>query len=325
MSNYDINTEILLFLEKSLKKTVLNFLPKKEIPLLPPNYLQVNTPEVFFDYIFVIEKLLSTHVIPDYYSPLYSTKIIPFLEDVFIKDKINRIVKYFETGDKMVNDKSVNILPKSSYRYFNDTFSGKKRRYVIDYECDDYGIRHTHLTGQNDDCLLFYVLTNKNVILLNIGNHKDIHKNNNLRILLYEYPEFLDILGIHELTGISPGIEEGWEEIKMGREKGVSSLPTIDGKTYSMPMAAFRSFSGTNFAIHNIFQNIIFQVNNASIKILKSIGKEHNLYVKRAKSKLSIEYGYIYVGDRLTNKEWAINIPYFEKYRLIKMVISHLV
>jgi hypothetical protein len=323
MYHYDIQTEILLFLEKSLKEYVLAFLPKKEVPLLPPDYLQVNTPEVFFDYIFVIEKLLNTHVIPDYYSPLYSTKILPFLKNDFMRGRINRIVKYFETGNKKINDKSVHILPKSSYRYFNDTFHGKKKRYEIDYACDAYGIRHSHLIKQNDDCLLFYVLTDKNILLLSIGSHKDIHKNNNLRIIINEFPEFLDILEIKELTGISPGIEENWEDIKMGREKNVSSLPTIDGKTYSMPMAAFRTLSGTNLAIHTIYQNIIYQINTASIKIIKSLGKDYNLFVKKAKSKLSLKYGYVYISDRLTNKEWAIQIPYFEKFLLIEMINSH--
>ena len=322
MQHYDINVEILLFLEKSLKETVSLFLPKSELPLLPPDYLQGNSPEVFFDYIFVIEKLLNTHVIPGYYFPLYSSKIMSFLKDGTLKNKVKKLVRYFETGDKRVNDKSVNILPKSSYRYFNDAFHSKKNRYVIDYVCDAYGIRHTHLTSQNDDCLLFYALTEKNILLLSIGKHKDIYENDNLRILIKEFPEFLDILGINELTGVDPGIEENGEWKKQAWESGISSLVAIDGKTYVPSMASFRSFSGISIAINTIVQNIIYQVNKSSIEIIKTLDKDYNLFVKKAKSKMTLKYGYIYIGDRITNKEWSIYIAYFEKYRLIEMVNS---
>lgn len=317
MIRYSINYEILLFLEKSLKETVLTFLPQKEIHLLPPDYLKVNTPVVFYDYIFAIEKLLNTHVIPNKYSPIYSTKILSFLDDVVLKKKINRIVKYFETGDKRINDKTVNILPKSSYRYFNDEFQGKKNRYAIDYVCDAYGIRHTHLMTQNDDCLLFYVLTEKNIILLSIGTHKDIYENNNLRIIINEYPEFMGILGIKELIGLSPGVEESGKILKQAWEKNVQSLPVIDGKTYT---TTFRTLSGIGIDIVKIYQGIIFQIETASIKILKSLGREYNLFLRKTKSKLSIKYGYLFIGDRVSKKEWPIYIPYFEKYRLIEML-----
>ena len=321
MSDRDIQTDILLFLEKSLKETVLTFLPKKENNLLPPDYLKVNTPVVFYDYIFVIEKLLNTHIIPDYYSPLYSTKIVPFLRDDFLKIKIKKKLKYFETSDKRINNKSVNILPKSSYRYFNDEFHSKEKRYNIDYLCDAYGIRHTHLMSQNDDCLLFYALTDKNIILLSIGTHKDIYENDNLRTLINEFPESLDNLGIHELTGLSPGVEERGQVLKMALEKNVPSLPSIDGKVYT---TAYRTLSGVGIDIIKIFNEIIFQIKTASIQIIKSLGKDYNLFIKKAKSKLSLKYGYIFLGDRVTNKEWSIYIAYFEKYQLIEMVNTHL-
>jgi hypothetical protein len=324
MPYYDIQTDILLFLEKSLKEIVLSFLPQKEVSLLPPDYIKTNTPEVFFDYIFVIEKLLNTHVIPDCYIPLYSKQIQSYLKDSFMKKKINRIVKFFETGDNKINDKSINILPKSSYRYFYDSFNSKKCRYVIDYVCDAFGIRHTHLTAPNDDCLLFYALTDKNILLLSIGTHKDIYENNNQRIIINEFPEFLNILGIKELTGIDPGTEETGEWTKQAWENGISILTVIDGKTYLPSMASFRTFSGINLEIHRIYQEIIYQINNTIIKILKTLDVNYNLFVKKAKSKLTLKYGYVYIGDRITNKEWAIYLAYFEKYRLIEMIKPNL-
>ena len=322
MSPYYINNDILLFLEKSLRETVISFLPKKEIILLPPDYSQVNTSEVFYDYIFAIEKLLNTHVIPGQYSPKYSTKIITLFGDDTIKEVINKKIKYFKVGDSKINDKSSNVLPKSSYRYFNDVFHGKKKRYEIDYVCDAYGIRHCHLYAQNDDHLLFYVLANKDILLLNTGNHKSIYENNNLRILINEFPEYLNILGIQELSGIDPGIEESGELQKLAWEKNVSNLASIDGKTYSPSMASFKTFSGVNLAVQNIFQNIIYQINNAITEITNSLGKKHNLFVKKAKSKLALKNGIIFIGDRITNKEWSIYIPYFKKFGLIEMIIS---
>ena len=319
MTHNFINYDILLFLERTLKEAVLSFIPKKETHFLPPDYAQVNTPEVFYDYIFAIEKLINTHVIPGHYSPMYSTRIIPFLNDDTVKKSINRILKYFETGDKKVNDKSVNILPKSSFRYFNGSFHGSNKRYVIDYICDAHSIRHTHLKTPDDDCLLFYALTDKNILLLSIGTHKDIYENDNLRIIINEFPEFLDILGINELAGFGPGIEERGNDLKMALEKNVPSLPSIDGKTY---LTAFRTLAGVGIDIVRIFQEIIFQVETASIKLLQSLGKNYDLYVKKSKSKLSIKYGYIFIGDRVSNMEWSIYLAYFEKLRLIEMIIN---
>jgi hypothetical protein len=317
---HTINTEVLLFLEKSLRKAVSSFIPPREIPLLPPGYLEFGSHVVFYDYFFAIEKFLNTHIIPDYYSPLYSSKMLHFLKDDSLKRKIQRIVKYFETADKSINDKSVNILPRSAYHYFKDTFGGRKSRYAIDYVCDAYSIRHAHLTTPNDDCLLFYALVNNNILLLNIGTHKEIYDNNNLRILITEFPEYLEPLGIHELTGIDPGIEQTWEGTKQMWGKNVSLSPVIDGKTYS---TAFRSLSGISLDVVRIFQEISFQINTASVKIIKSLEKDYSLYVKKSKSKLALKYGYVFIGDRVSNNEWSIHLEYFEKYRLIEMILNN--
>jgi len=314
-----INHEILLFLEKSLKETVLTFLPKKETLFLPPDYSKENSPVVFYDYIFAIEKILNTHVIPGHYSPLYSTKVLPLLADEFFEKRIEKLVKFFEAGDDTINHRSVKVLPKSAYRYFNSGFYEKKNRYNIDYICDAHGIRHTHLIESNDDCLLFYALTDKNILLLSIGTHKDIYENDNLRVLINEFPEFLDTLGIHEIKGISPGIEESGEILKLAYKKNAAGLPSIDGKTYS---TAFRTFSGIGIDVIQIFQEIIYQIETASIAILRSLSKDYNLFVKKSKSKLSVKYGYIYIGDRVTKMEWALYIAYLEKIRLVEMITS---
>jgi hypothetical protein len=305
---HTINTEVLLFLEKSLRKTISSFIPPREILLLPPGYLEFGSHVVFYDYFFAIEKFLNTHIIPDYYSPIYSSQMLRFLKDNSLKKKIQRIVKYFETADKSINDKSVNILPRSAYQYYKDVFNGKKYRYVIDYVCDSYGIRHAHLTAPNDDCLLFYALVKNKILLLNIGTHKEIYDNNNLGILITEFPEYLEPLGIHEFTGIDPGIEQTWEETKQMWESNVGLLPVVDGKTYS---TAFRSLSGISLDVVKIFQEISFQINTASEKIIKSLGKDYSLFVKRSKSKLSLEHGYVYIGDRVSNNEWWIYLLYF--------------
>lgn len=296
------------------------FIPTKEIPLLPPGYLEFGSHVVIYDYFFAIEKFLNSHIIPGYYLPLYSSKMLHFLKDDSLKKKIQRIVRYFETADKSINDKSVNILPRSAYQYYKDVFNGKKYRYVIDYVCDSYGIRHTHLTAPNDDCLLFYALANNNILLLNIGTHKEIYDNNNLRILITEFPEYLELLGIHELTGIDPCIEQTWEGTKQMWEKNVSLSPVIDGKTYS---TTFRSLSGISFDIVRIFQEISFQINTASEKIIKNLENDYLLYVKKSKSKLALKYGYVFIGDRVSNNEWSIYLEYFEKHRLIEMILNH--
>jgi hypothetical protein len=319
MFSHDMYNEVLIFLEKSLRETVTSFIPKEEIKLLPPYYLETKSPVVFYDYIFAIEKFLNTHIFPHHYAPLYSSVMLQVLKDDTLKRKVQRILKYFRDGDKRINDKSVKILPRSSYRYFKSSFNKTKNRYVMDYVCDAYGIRHTHLLSPNDDCLLFYVLINHNIILLSIGTHKDIYENNNLRILIHEFSDFIQLLGIYE-TGIDPGIEQTGEETKKMWEMSANVLPSIDGKTYTISTASMRSFSGISFDVMSVFQEICYQINSSIISITKNLDKEYNLYIKKSTSKLTLDQGYIVIGDRVSRKEWGVVIDFFKRYQLIKMM-----
>jgi hypothetical protein len=305
-----------LFIESTLNKIVTSFIPASEIRPLPQSFLSTNDLGVFLDYIFAIEKYLNVHVLPIRYFPLYSSKITEQLKNPVLKKQTKRILKFFETGDKRINDKSVNILPHSAFHYFNDVQGKKRLKYALDFSYDFYSIRHVHLSAPDDDSLLFYVLVNKNILLLSIGSHKDIYEKDNLRILINEFPEFLKSLGINELTGIHPGIELEGATVKAYWEHGISPMQNIDGKIYA---STYMTFSGITTMVHYHFMNIIYRVKTDTGAIKNSLNGDCRLFVKKGKSKLSIKYGDIYIGDRISNKEWIIHISYLNKLHLIEI------
>jgi hypothetical protein len=317
----EIQNAIFLFLENHLKEFVSNLLPKNEIKFLPPSFIQVHNMYVFYDYLFVLDKYLGCHILPQKYTPLYSTEIEKqLLHDSHLKKQVDRFVKYCTDGDGCINMPSYNFIPPSAKSYFKGPFAGKVNRYNNDYVYDSHRIRHAHLQSPNNDLLLFYVLVDSHILLLNIGQHNDIYGSKNLKTIIHDFPEYLDKLRIHEIKGISPGIEQNETEIKEMWKHHVSPLFNVDGKLY---LATIMALNGSNMLLSGELQNILYQIDTGVKYFDKKLNYNSKIYLVKSKSKLSINRGAIVIGDRISKKECIVSVPYFNKLSQIEKILPY--
>ncbi|GHV67076.1 hypothetical protein AGMMS49928_03290 [Spirochaetia bacterium] len=294
-------------------------LSSEQATLLPPTVKECGQ-NIFYDYLFIIEKYLGTHIVPCQYSVLYSSIVCNLIKDNQYAPQIKKIKKLFTSADVRINDISYNRLPVSANRYFDAAYN-TKRRYVNDYIFHSHGIRHMYLV--NREILLFFVIIKDKVIFLNIGKHEIIHDSINLEILVKEFSEYLSYLGINNLPGIDPGINLSVKEIKKGRKNNISYPPSVDNVLY---LPALYSFVGININIDNmVFDEIINPVQKG-IKdfITYLLENNHNICIERGKSKQSIRYGGIFLCDRYSKKEYCLGLPYFKKIQLIDLIEKEL-
>lgn len=317
----DIKQSIFHFLDFELRRVVLSILPEKEKGLLPLGFSETNNIKIFEEYFFVIEKFLDTHIVPQKYNICYSSKVKKYLlENDDVDTKLKKKLQYFQNGFKR-NDKSFNFLPKSAYTYYTDeTKSKNHRKYINDFLFNSFGIRHFHLVDNNDNDLIYYVLIKNNIYLINIGNHDSIYEEETPKILIEEYPDLLEQLKISKLSSdIDPGSPCWGRELECCWKHGISVIPLINGNLYT---ATFMSLDGMERRYFDILTNILYQLNNQLNEIMTLLENKHyNIFLKKAKSKMSLKSGGIYIADRNSSFEYCIELPYFTKLQLVDMII----
>ncbi len=259
------NKEVILdYIYSELRRVATNILPNRQKKFLPPDSNN------FHDDIYIIEKFLSTRVLPTKYNVNYSSKL---KEQKRYQENIERIetfVSYLKEGDMRVNVPEEKFLPPS-YKSFLLSKPGQSERYRYrpDYLNDFYGIRHAHLNIENSNELLFYVLVGSNAYLLCIGGHNDFYNETVLTILVEEFDFLLNDLRIMKLEGIRPGIQSTEDKIQEKWSKAVNEFFVVNGIRYAgMPM----NFTRSNMYITGIEQNLFYQIDTG----LKNIEEEQN-------------------------------------------------
>ncbi|AEF86978.1 hypothetical protein TREPR_3114 [Treponema primitia ZAS-2] len=319
-----IKQSIFNFLDMETRKIVLSILPNNEWRFLPPNFSDSNSIEIFEDYFFVIEKFLNTHIIPQKYYIFHSSKLKnQLMENSDIETQLKKRIKYFQCETKKINDRSYNFLPNSAYTYYTDESKDKNhRKYINDFLFNSFRIRHFHLVKNKDNDLIFYVIFKDNLYLINKGNHNSIYEEETPKILIEEFPELLEPLGIHKLSSANdPGYPCWGKELECQLKNGRSVIPLINDCLY---MPALMSRDGMDSQPFSILITILKKLDIQIDKMLTLLkNSQQDIFIAEENSKMSLKLGGIYIADRNSNFEYCIGLPYFKNLQLVDRINSY--
>ncbi|MCK4911672.1 MAG: hypothetical protein KAR83_08510, partial [Thermodesulfovibrionales bacterium] len=102
---------IIDYIGRELRQVALKILPKKQV-----KYLSTSQSNLL-EYVYVIEKYLSTRVLPVKYDVFYSSKVKKQDKYIENKNRIDTFVSYLKDADLRINSPSENYLPRS-YKTF---------------------------------------------------------------------------------------------------------------------------------------------------------------------------------------------------------------
>lgn len=225
------------------------------------------------EFIFVIEKYLNSKV-PQakyriIYSSVYSAKNV---HENSLKN-IQRLEKLLQTGDISVNLSSFGFLPPSSKSYFN---SGN---FNVDFTNQFYGIKHFHLCSDDRkrDELLYYVLDGDCIYFLSIGGHSKLYDQENVEILVREFPEIASKVGVTKMPDMPIGdsFKYSIEQLKKHWTSGLNSAFILDDAYY--PTIHPQTNSQLNTEIINITNNIVYQFEIALNEFKTKLGEENTI------------------------------------------------
>lgn len=290
-----------------------SIIPKEETRL--PTVFECNTNKFnIYTYLFVIDRFLTSTIIPNKYEVDISTSIQNTTLSAVHRKSFEEIKNLFEKGDPSINYRSKGFVPNSQKNYFRA--SGNK--YVKDFSSSIWGIRHLHLNPSNkDNFLLYYVIVKSRVYFIKIGNHEDLYKKDILEILVNEFPETLDQLGIVNLSELIPSDHEySPEEVKGMWIAGYNILHTINGRCYSSCNLMLTNTLSIRFS--PISRNISDQIENLiTLFMLKLANIEYNELMEFEICRKIDEFTIKWKGHNLEQKH---KISYFETVEFAKKI-----
>jgi hypothetical protein len=260
------------YIFNQLAERVEKILPVKELNRMPDISGIDDSHRALSDLVFVTERYLNTKVLPINWEIIKSSQLN---FDQLSKESIenyNNLISLLEKGDLNLNSNTLGFIPKSSRRYF-DTFEGdsEKRRYLVDFTNQFFGIKHFHLDSHNtrEDNLLYYVTVKSQIYFLSIGGHSDLYTDRNLKILIKEFDFLLPALGIGYMPDMPMGKNPNYsvDDIKNMWISGSNVTFIVNEKYYTSNK--LQTPSRLNTEIIQIVQNIYCEVETGLQKFIE--------------------------------------------------------
>ena len=323
--------EIRNYIFELLNERVIQILPKGEIKYLPKVSDLDSSIVPFYDLIFVLERFLKSKILPIKFEIIYSSNFDSSKLPNKVIGNLRKLEKMLSTGDIKVNDSSLGFLPKSAKKYLSNPYgSTNKRRYIVDFTSQFFGIKHFHLdsysTGKN--ILLYYVIVNQKMFFLKIGTHKDFYTKTLVENLIYEFPEIINDLGIYAMSDMPVGkkYEYSNDEIKDIWTSGGNVSFYINNQYYTS--ANPQTFSRLNTEVIDIARNIIYQFEESlrQFKLKLNNGRELNNAIEIVPLRYDdgefFKGGNILIGDKISKIAVEIPIDFLNKLRYIDVMLK---
>lgn len=261
------------------------------------------------EFIFVIEKYLNSKVPQTkykiVYSSLYSTENLHKNSLTNLK----QLEKLLQDGDVSVNLPSLGFLPPSSKNYFN---SGN---FNVDFTNQFYGIKHFHLCSDDRkrDELLYYVLEGDCIYFLSIDGHSKLYDQENIEILVREFPDIAIKKGIMKMPDMPVGdsFKYSIEQLKIHWTSGLNSAFIIDDAYYTSIHP--QTTSRLNTDIINLSNNIVYQFEHALNEFKTKLGEENVIVPLCFEDDNLMKNGSVLIGDEISKNALEVRIPYLEK------------
>lgn len=320
--------EIRNYIFELLKERVIQILPKEEIKFLPLVSDLDSSIVPFYDLIFVLERFLKSRVLPMKYEIVYSSN---FNDSMLPDEAISNLRKLEDMllkGEPTVNDFSLGFLPESAKSYLLCHYgSAQKRRYLVDFTFQFFGIKHFHLDSYNkkEDILLYYVTVNQKMYFLKIGKHKDLYTQSLVENLIYEFPEIISYLGIYPMSDMPVGekYEYSIAEMKNTWISGGNVSFHINNRYYTS--VNLQTFSRLNTEVIDVTRNIIYQFEKSLRQFNLQLNENNIIEIVPLKYEDGefFKDGNILIGDKASKTAIEIRIDYLERLRYIDVMLKN--
>jgi hypothetical protein len=308
--------EALYGIYKSMKDRVEQILPSSQRTNLVFNkeYNYSDSPFTWLhEFIFVIEKYLNSKIPQTKYRIVYSAQYsAENLHENSIK-KLQQLEKLLQNGDVTVNLPSLGFLPPSSKSYF------KSGNFNVDFTNQFYGIKHFHLCSddRNRDELLYYVINESKIYFLSIGGHSKLYDQENIEIIVREFPDIAAKLGIVKMPDmpVDSSFEYSVQQLKEQWTSGGNSSFLIDEAYYTTVHP--QTTSRLNTEIINVTKNIIYQYETALNSLKSKLVEEYRIVPLRFEDNSLMRNGVILIGDETSKMAVEVRITYLEKLEVV--------
>jgi hypothetical protein len=316
------------FIFEQLYERVIKILPQKEIAYLPDILETDKSWKPLCDLIFIVERFYNSKVFPHKYEIVYSSKFDDLGLNIETKNNLINLKKLLESGDNALNNYSTGFLPPSSKKYLTDHYgTTDKRRFIVDFTNQFFGIKHFHLDSHNrkEDVLLYYVTCRNSIYFLKIGGHNALYEQTIIENIVHEFPELLNHLGIGAMPDIPMGNSHKYsiEEMRDIWISGGNVSFQIDNYYYTS--CSPQTFSRLNASIVRIFQTIYYQINFQMEKFTN--------YLKEKYPKIEMDFeiepltyncedNIIIIGEKITREACQIKIDYLSILKYIDIILE---
>lgn len=297
---------------KSLKDRVEKILPinQQKSPIFSEDYDFTISPYAWLhNFVFVIEKYLNSKVSHRKYEIIYSSKYsTQHLDEKSLKN-LYQLETLLKKGDVSVNNPSYGFLPSSSKSYFKDC------DFNVDFTNQFYGIKHFHLCSddRSRDELLYFVIYEGEIYFLTIGGHNKLYNQENIEILVREFPQIASKVGIHKMPDMPIGepFQYSVDQLKKQWVRGSNSSFIIDGDYYIS--IHLQTTSHLNTQIKQISDNIFFQFEKQLNSFKTKLGEDNKIISLSYEDNSLVKNGVVLIGDEISKNAEEINIPYLQK------------
>lgn len=323
--------EIRNYIFELLKERAIQILPKEEIKYLPEVSELDNSIVPFFDLIFVLERFIKSKILPLKFEIVYSSSFDKSeLPDKAVNN-LRKLERMLLTGDIKVNDFSQGFLPKSAKSYLSDYYGlNKKRRYVVDFTSQFFGIKHFHLDSHNtkENILLYYVIMDRKIYFLKIGKHQDLYTQVLVENLINEFPEIINQLGVYVMPDMPVGekFEYSIDKVKTDWISGSNVSFHINNQYYTS--VNLQTFSRLNTEIVNITNNIIYQFKENLRQFYLNNNELNNnskIVPLRYEDGEFFKNGNILIGDKISKIATEIRIDYLERLKFVDVMLNAII
>lgn len=319
--------EIACFIFELLDQRVKAILSEKEKNYLPDILDCEKSWQPLCDLVFVIERFINSRVFPRQYEIVYSSAFDDSNLSHEVRGNLVDLKDLLQKGSDDINNRQSGFLPKSSKQYFNTKYGNTtKKRYIVDFTNQFFGIRHFHLDSHDkkEDVLLYYALHGGKIYFLKIGGHDDLYKQDIVESLIHEFPELLNHLEIGYMPDMPVGNDYKY---------------TIDEMRCAWVSGGNVSFKFNNLYYTSTSPQTLSRLNARIIEIVRNIYREIELQIKQFISYLEekypniteseiepidyyVETNAIIVVDEITKEGFEMKIPYLNILNYIDVLIG---